>query len=789
MQEAAHQHVAGSLKQHNKAFKARFASKGELKKKNKGKVERVSVKRGPAGSAAACKAERKNTLKQKLQQQRQAAVSEARFASAALGPKLTAVISLADDANAQHVLDQLWSECTHEKVSETGVASPVTCKLPQRQRATFFLPHPSRESLMDAGKVCDVAMFVVTPDPITEEFDTLLSIMQCQGISSALFVMQGLSAVPQKKQKDVKNAKRTELQRRFDDVKLFTLDTAQDAVAIIRQLSVQSTHTPRWRDNVPVVLVDASTAPRTEAEGAVFSGYLKGGKLSPNQLVHFPGVGTYQMSKIVVKADPCPSDHSKLEQQEQHELTPDEQQESLQTENVPNPLDQEQTWPTHEELLMAEETRKKNYLVPKGTSTYQAAWLVDDDELAVAVDAESDGEMDHEKLPQFGFGDQQQQQPEAAADAEPDSDEERADGMGDDKQSIVSTVAASEVGEEDDGDTDGLDEKWRANRNDVDFPDEVDTPENIPAKIRFQKYRGMKSFRTSPWDPKENLPRDYARIFQFKNFRLTRARVLAAAAHPASAADVGNYVEIHVRDFPAAALDNFDGGKTLMFCGLRKHENKMSVLHFTVRRTNNYVLPIKSKEPLEFHVGFRRFIAQPIFSEHSPRSTKHKFARFFQPGAVLCASIYAPIAFPPCPLIAFKEVDNVKTVCATGGLMTVDPDRLIIKRVVLTGFPFKVSKRKATVRAMFWNPVDVKYWKSIELWTKHKLRGHIIEPLGTHGHMKCLFDGPLQQNDTVCMSLYKRVFPTYSSRVNREAAPAATASAVLPKEEDTMADE
>lgn len=41
----------------------------------------------------------------------------------------------------------------------------------------------------------------------------------------------------------------------------------------------------------------------------------------------------------------------------------------------------------------------------------------------------------------------------------------------------------------------------------------------------FQKYRGLKSFRTSPWDPKENLPRDYARIFQFQDFSRTRKHV------------------------------------------------------------------------------------------------------------------------------------------------------------------------------------------------------------------------------------------------------------------------
>lgn len=44
-------------------------------------------------------------------------------------------------------------------------------------------------------------------------------------------------------------------------------------------------------------------------------------------------------------------------------------------------MDAEQTWPTDEEIAIAESKQKQKIIkrVPKGTSEYQAAWIPDED--------------------------------------------------------------------------------------------------------------------------------------------------------------------------------------------------------------------------------------------------------------------------------------------------------------------------------------------------------------------------------------------------------------------------
>jgi len=58
-------------------------------------------------------------------------------------------------------------------------------------------------------------------------------------------------------------------------------------------------------------------------------------------------------------------------------------------------------------------------------------------------------------------------------------------------------------------------------REDMDFPDEVDTPFK-EARKHYDKYRGIKSLKNCDWDPYEMLPPEYSKIWRFSNYNMAQ---------------------------------------------------------------------------------------------------------------------------------------------------------------------------------------------------------------------------------------------------------------------------
>lgn len=80
-----------------------------------------------------------------------------------------------------------------------------------------------------------------------------------------------------------------------------------------------------------------------------------------------------------------------------------------------------------------------------------------------------------------------------------------------------------------------------------------------------------------------------------------------------------------------------------------------------------------------------------------------QYERFLPQSGVCVLSTYAPIMFPSAPVLIFKESSAGHDLVASGSLLSVDPDRLVIKRAVLSGHPYKINKRSAVIRYMFYS--------------------------------------------------------------------------------------
>ena len=60
-----------------------------------------------------------------------------------------------------------------------------------------------------------------------------------------------------------------------------------------------------------------------------------------------------------------------------------------------------------------------------------------------------------------------------------------------------------------------------------------------------------------------------------------------------------------------------------------------------------------------------------------------------------------------------------------GTLKECNPDRVVLKKVVLSGYPVRVHKGKAVVRWMFHTAEDVRWFRPLQLWTRRGRHGHI----------------------------------------------------------------
>ncbi|TIB81263.1 DUF663-domain-containing protein [Wallemia mellicola] len=730
-----------SLKQTNKKFKSRGSTKRSTKTQNKGRVDtKQSSSKTSSANNLKNKQERKNQAKQLQKQKRDGLLEGKRLFEGRFGaPRIVLVLPLTEDIDGLNTVKQLLKSVGEESSAlEYQGFGIYRCRISRfNQQFQFIVPtFPDNNAkfmaILDAAKIADYIIPVLS------------------AINEVVFgIIQGLSEVEKKEDTGIRHSLLSFIRYFFPYVqKLSSVDQLNELSNTIRSIATEQAE---W-----------------DGDLLKLTGVVRGEHLDTNRLIHIPNSGDYQIEKITNSTHPSqlnskPNGNTmSVDEVDTGVLAqPDEEeQDDLISENEADTIGNEQTWPTEEEMAEGErlqeeaeaaEENAKSRKVPKGTSSYQAAWIVDDNDDDLSDDEESDEEAEMEL----------EDDKPAAQEEEEDQDEIEMDTRDNDFEDLDEDEEAKQY-----------QEYLNKEKEDAEFPDEIDTPLDIPARERFARYRGLKSFRTSPWDPYENLPIEMSKVFEFENYDQMSKRVIKRVKMgmdedgESTSVEPGKRVTLHIKNVSKDLSVIQSSELPLVIFSLLPHEKKKSLVNMTIQRNTEYTGLVKSKDPLTAIIGSRKLQINPIYSQNTPKGLNnvHKFERYLRHGDASVATIFGPVTWGKVPIVYLRERDDGKPpyLVGTGTFKDADPTRIIAKRIILSGHPFKVHKKTVTVRYLFFNPDDIAYFKPIELHTKYGRVGHIKESLGTHGYFKAHFDGPVTQMDTVLLYLYKRSFPKFS---------------------------
>lgn len=209
---------------------------------------------------------------------------------------------------------------------ERGIKGPITVVSGKRRRVTIMEVGSSMPEMIDASKVCDLAILAIdcTKGLEMEQFE-FLNMLQVHGMPR---VMGALTFMDKFSDAKALKKRRKALKRRFETevgpgAKLFHFAgfkhesyPKRDVLNLARFISIAKAKPLSWRVNHPYVLADrlediSDPAEKQNNPGidrrVVLYGYLRGCALRSATTVHICGVGDASVESVTEQDDPCPS--------------------------------------------------------------------------------------------------------------------------------------------------------------------------------------------------------------------------------------------------------------------------------------------------------------------------------------------------------------------------------------------------------------------------------------------------------------------------------------------------
>ncbi len=238
----------------------------------------------------------------------------------------------------------------------------------------------------------------------------------------------------------------------------------------------------------------------------------------------------------------------------------------------------------------------------------------------------------------------------------------------------------------------------------------------------------------------------------------------------------GTYARIVLEKVPYEFARSFNPRYPVIIGGLAPTEDRFGFVQIRIKRHRWHKKILKTNDPLIFSLGWRRFQTLPIYSISDSR-TRNRMLKYTPEHMHCFGTFYGPLVAPNtgfCCVQSFSNSNPGFRIAATGVVLNVDESTEIVKKLKLTGHPYKIFRNTAFIRDMFSTAIEIAKFEGASIKTVSGIRGQIKRALSKpEGHFRATFEDKILMSDIVFLRAWYPVKPHrfYNSVTNLLDAP------------------
>ena len=224
----------------------------------------------------------------------------------------------------------------------------------------------------------------------------------------------------------------------------------------------------------------------------------------------------------------------------------------------------------------------------------------------------------------------------------------------------------------------------------------------------------------------------------------------------------GTYARIVLSNVPCEFPQAFDPRYPIIVGGLAPTEDRMGFVQVRIKRHRWHKKILKSNDPLIFSLGWRRFQTLPMYSTSDSR-TRNRMLKYTPEHMHCFGTFYGPLIAPGTGFSCVQSLSHETSgfrISATGVVLSVDESTEIVKKLKLTGTPYKIFRNTAFVRDMFSSSLEIAKFEGASVRTVSGIRGQIKKALSKpEGHFRATFEDKVLMSDIIFLRAWYSIKP------------------------------